>query len=170
MTQTDRRSDTTITRVSVLNLTKEAIHNQEQVKSPKSELKYTVHFHKFENFSLIQTTHVDQISIIASTQVMQHWSLIKISQIAHIFTFLEFGRIDLLNLVFFQHPFFVFLDFDRDFVTFRRIDDAFDVSSFFFLWNPTWPFWIIRLKSNHKIWNEVENFGLSRKNWFKRQC
>ena len=46
-----------------------------------------------------EKTHVDKHSSITSSQVVQNGSVIKESQVGHVFSFLEFRRIHFLNLI-----------------------------------------------------------------------
>lgn len=47
-----------------------------------------------------ENTYVDQLMVVSLLQVMEDRSIVKIGQIGHIFGFLVFGRIDLLEEIF----------------------------------------------------------------------
>lgn len=49
-----------------------------------------------------QNTYVDQLGVVSLPQVMQNRSVVKIGQVGHIFGFLVFWRIDLLEEIFLQ--------------------------------------------------------------------
>ncbi|RNA00794.1 hypothetical protein BpHYR1_050066 [Brachionus plicatilis] len=82
---------------------------------------------------------------VTSSQVVQDRSIIQIGQIGHVFTFLKFRRIHLLQVILFDSNSLTLASFDRHLVTFLTLHFTCN-KTFSFIWQPE-----LALESSYRL-------------------
>ena len=52
---------------------------------------------------IMMITYIDESSAVSCTQVVQHGSLVQVSQVRHVLDLLKLGRVHLLDVILLHH-------------------------------------------------------------------